>query len=451
MKLSCLPFKPSTLFSRFPVWLLLLLLPVGCYSVHLLNKQPVPLRQDYFPAVRLADQHGIVVASVAELSCDSLSPLRLQVKLQHSAQAFTPTFVVHTDNRLHTEIDGLVLTPPSEVRPNYQQLRQTLCHAIVRRGNLFYGTADDMLLNALTTWLQVLSPPCQIKLRPVHGFQCELLAPAAQPEEKPLQRIKRRMVRTWQRQPYLLTRRLAIAIDLAQILTAGQAQQLTRFCQVLQNSLVRELPLIFTSKRWQQSICNTTEDDATRLTHATLGLELAVREITLFKQLFERASHRGNVAVRLSAPLSHRFWVRLTPTADTRATTVQHYQQVLARHQHHKNEQGCWHPFFSETTRLHNLAKDIGLHAGRCAAKQYPSSPTTANNDLLGNYLVASITSETEFAISNGRSKFLRLPSGTYDYRISHLPNYYLPASRAETASGSMQWRKQRRNHQVLR
>ena len=449
MKLSCLPFKTSATFS-FSASLLLLLLSFGCYSVHLLQQPSTLPPQDFFPTVRFADQHGVVVAKVSELSCDTLSPLRLQVKLHGTSQTLTPSFVVHADNTLHPEIDGLVLTPPQGVRPDYLQLRQTLCRAVTRRGSFFYGTADNLLLSSLATWLQVLSPPCQITHQPVRGFHCELLAPASPPARKTLARIKRRMVSAWQRQPYLLTRRLAIAIALAQILTAGEAQRLTRFCHVLRHSFGRELPLIFTSVRWQQSVCKT-QDAAASLKHAALGLELAVREITLFQQFFERASHRGNVAVSIAAPLSHRFWVLLTPTAETRATTVRQYQQVLAARDPDNSAAHCWHPFFSENIRLHHLAQAIGLHAGYCGAVRYQPLPASASHDLFGHYLVASMTSETEFAISNGRTKFLILPSGTYDYRISPLPNYYLPASRPAVARGSMQWRKQRRNHQVLR
>ncbi len=447
MRLSCSLFKTSAIAS-FLAPLSLLWLSFGCYSVRLLKKTSPPPPQDFFSVVRFSDEHGVVVASASELSCTTLSPLRLQVKLHSGSQVYRPSFVIHADNKLHTEIDGLVLTPSPGLQPDYLQLRQTLCRAVTRRGHFFYGHADSELLRSLSAWLQVLSPPCLIKFRPVRGFHCELPVPAVRPERKTLERIKLRMVRAWQRQPYLLTRRLAIAVDLAQILSDGEAARLTRFCQVLRNSSVRELPLAFTSTRWQQSVCNT--QDAS-LKHAALGLQLAVREITLFKHLFERASHRGNVAVRIAAPLSHRFWVLLTPTAATRATTVRHYQQVLATRDPHKSTPTCWHPFFSENMRLHHLAQAIGLHTGRCGTVLYPPLPATARNDLLGNYLVASITSETEFAISNGRTKFLRLPSGTYDYRISPLPNYYLPASRTAVAHGSMQWREQRHNHQVLR
>ena len=384
----------------------------------------------------------------ADLSCDRAVPLRLQVKLHSQPHVFTPTLVISPDNRLHLEIDGLASA--TTAKPDYRRWQHQLCHAIARRGNLFYGSADPDLLSAITAWLQELSPPCRVTYRSAHGYYCEILAPPSRSHQRALARIKQRMVRRWQRQPYLLARRLAIALDLAQILNDGNAQQLVRFCHVLHNSYVRELPLIFTSKRWQQSVCYA-HDHEMSLQHAAFGLRLAVREISLFKQLFERASRRGNVALKLAAPLSHRFWVQLTPTAETRATTAQQYQQVLASHPRPTSAAQCWHPFFSETHRLHKLAQAVGLHDGHCTATHYPSNALRDEHDLLGDYLVTSITSETEFVVSNGRSKFLRLPSGTYDYHISHLPNYYLPASPAKIATGSMQWRDQRRNHQVLR
>ena len=432
MKLSCLPFKTSSIFN-LTASLLLLSLSLSCYRVSLLPQPPMLPRQGSFPTVRFADEHGVVVARAAELSCDTLSPLRLQIKLYGLPQVLTPSFVVRADNTWHVEIDALVLTSAHDLRPDYLQLRRTLCRAIAPRGRLFYGTADRELLSTLASWLQVLSPPCHIKFRPTHGFHCELRAPASQPERETLARIKRRMVNTWQRQPYLLTRRLAVAIDLAHILTDGEAQHFTRFCHILRNSFVRELPLSFTSKRWQLSVCDTRDEEA-RLKHAALGLELAVREITLFKQLFERASHRGNVAVRISAGErpGKRFWLELMPEKDVISGVEQSYQTILET----RAPSGCWHPLLIDSMPL---ARAIGLVD---ACGNYPSFVTDAQ---VADYFIDSITSEMVFAISNGRTKFLRLPSGNYRYRISHMPNYYLPSSTTEVAHGNLQWQKHSR------
>lgn len=433
MKLSCLPFKTSSAFS-FPALLLLLWLSLACYRVHLLPQSPPSPRQNSFPTVRFADEHGVVVARAAELSCDTSSPLRLQVKLYGvPPRVLTPSFVVYADNTWHAEIDALVLTSAHDPRPAYLQLRQTLCRAITRRGRFFYGTADSKLLSSLASWLQVLSPPCHIKFRPTHGFHCELGAPTSQPERETLERIKRRMVGAWQRQPYLLTRRLAIAIDLADIVTDGKAQHLTRFCHILRNSFVRELPLSFTSTRWQRSVCDRRDAEAS-LKHAALGLELAVREITLFKQLFERVSHRGNVAVRISAGErpGKRFWLELRPEKDVIAGVEQSYRAILKT----RAPVGCWHPLLIDSMPL---ARAIGL-VDSCG--NYPSFVT---DEQVADYFIDSITSERDFAISNGRTKFLRLPRGNYRYRISHMPNYYLPSSTTEVAHGNLQWRERSR------
>lgn len=421
-----------------------------CHSAHFLGERQPHVYRDLFDTVRLQDEHGVVVAKALSLACHATYPLRLQVKLHSAAQVFVPTFVVSANNTQHVEIDGHIIADErllAQPQHAYLQLREVLCRTVTRRGQLFYADAA-VVVRALSAWLQLLAPPCHTVRRSAHGFSCELRWPELPSRTAALLKIKRRMVSAWQRQPYLLTRRLAIAIELSRLLAADDASRLPRFCRILQSSDPQELPLIFTSKRWQRGVCNQHRDN---LSIAALGLELAWRELFLFKKLFERASYRGNVAVKLDAPMRNRFWVMLTPTAATLAVTVQQYQQVLAAYPHTVRFDNCWQPFFAENEQLAALAKAAGLHAGRCAATNYPQRITAEARSKFSSYLVASITSETEFVVSNGRMKFLHLPSGTYDYRISYLPNYYLPTSNEEVARGSMRWHNKRRNHQVLR
>ena len=439
MRWSCLLFKKLT----FPNPLLFALLS-SCYSMHIIKESAPPAPPDTFAKIRLIDRHGIVAAIVPTLSCHHLQPLRLQVKLHSAAPVFTPTLVIHPDDSRYIEIDGHVIR--ASPQPIYMQLRQAMCHSITRRGHLFYAKADEPLLDILSEWLQLLSP-CQISYRSAQGFYCKLNNVAKRSQQRQLQQIKRRMVTRWQRQPYLLMRRLAITLDLARIVTAADFDQLPRFCHILQGSYPQELPLIFTSNRWQQSVCNAKDSS----TSAALGLELALREIKLFQQLFERASHRGNIALRISAPMQHRFWVMLTPTTTTLTTTMQQYQQLLAAQPPPAAATHHWHPFFAENTQLNNLARALGLHIGNAAMHFYPATRLHDTNNIFGNYLVTSITSETEFIVSNGRTKFLRLPSGDYDYRVAHLPNYYLPNTNAEVARGSLRWHNRYRNYQVIR
>ena len=69
-------------------------------------------------------------------------------------------------------------------------------------------------------------------------------------------------------------------------------------------------------------------------------------------------------------------------------------------------------------------------------------------------YIRESIASETEFPITNGRSKIIRLPKGDYRYAIRQnsgpfSEEFYLPKKKI-TASGSIKWTK-RRPHVVIR
>ena len=63
-------------------------------------------------------------------------------------------------------------------------------------------------------------------------------------------------------------------------------------------------------------------------------------------------------------------------------------------------------------------------------------------------YLAESITSETEFVISNGRAKLLRLPIGTYTYELHGLPDdqnsWDNAAANGPKSVGTVQWNKGR-------
>jgi hypothetical protein len=64
------------------------------------------------------------------------------------------------------------------------------------------------------------------------------------------------------------------------------------------------------------------------------------------------------------------------------------------------------------------------------------------------NYLFASIASETEFPISNGRGKVLRLPVGNYSYVVKqNLQNFQPPPSNPDQVSrGEIAWGPRKAN-----
>ena len=456
MKRLILPFGKSLFCST--------LLLFACHSVRSLQRIEPPVAKFSFSGIKLIDRNGGVVANVISLGCDFASPLYLRVRIASAVHDFELS-LLFTSGTMRAELNEFVFDLPAGEVAGF---REALCHSASRWGNAYVNAE---ILHQIEAWLQVIAPPCQLSYLPSGGFYCALEHREGPRIKSGLVKLQAGMTR-WQRQPYLITRRLALALELANIVTTkdlnGKKQtspgirkkhrlasvlhhhlplaenmrsKLANFCQILRSSHMKELPVVFTSNRWQSGICSSSNLDET-ISVAYFGLVWAYEEISLFHKLFEQTSHPGNLSVmiaRRSRP-GKKFWLTLTPTLDVVAGVIDHYHRILATYRSVTNRRSfCWHPVFSETPRIRALAQAIGLI----------SCPD--NIDMaVGNYFVESITSETEFAISNGMSKFLRLPPGTYRYVISHLPNYYLPSSTTAVSSGYIRWQGKRGTRQSI-
>ena len=432
--------------------------------MRLLQEIEPPMAGSFFAGIKLIDRGGGVVANIVSLACGPVSELRLRMRIASAVHDLELT-LFFADGVMRAELDKFIFDLPTE---GVADFRTDLCRSASRWGNA-YASASTM--RKIETWLQVISPPCRLSYLPSGGFYCALAYQNGLKIKTDLMKLRARIMR-WQRQPYLIMRRLALTLELANIVVAQTSEdrkrnnigvraeleltsiphlrllseqdlrnKLANFCRVLRNSYVKELPLVFTSDRWQSGLCVSRSLDET-ISVARFGLERAYEEIYLFRKLFEQTSHMGDVSVmiaRKSRP-GQKFWLTLTPSPDVTAGVIDSYHRILATHQSVAERRNfCWHPVFSETSCIKALAQAIGLI----------SCPD--NVDMaVGNYFVESITSETEFAISNGMSKFLLLPPGTYSYIISHLPNYYLPSSTTAVSRGYIKWQERKRNKQLI-
>ena len=402
------------------------LLMFSCYSVmHLPPASSPVLPRTFWPRVQLLDGDGTVFAGIEALSCSPRASGELQVRIGSASHTFTITFKrarhsgwqVTDGDRVITRFDGMA-----------ELFFARLCRQVVRKRGVFVAQLRTEQLIELERWLSVVSPPCRFSYLTHRGFYCALKHRDLAVIVAGLKRIQRRVVDRWQRQPYLLVRRLNIALQLAQSLTANEP--LDTFCRLLQVSYSSELPLVFNDTKWRSGVCaHTVIEEA--ITVAYNGLELAYQEIQLFTKLFERTSKMGNVAVRISADErpGKRFWLELIPETDVISGVERSYRAILDTHP----PSGCWHPLLTGTM---SLARAIGL-VDSCG--NYPSFVA---NTQIASYFIDSIASEMAFAISNGRVKLLRLPKGNYRYRIAHTPNYYLPSSTTEVAYGNLQWQE---------
>ena len=239
------------------------------------------------------------------------------------------------------------------------------------------------------------------------------------------------MIRRWSRQPYLLARRLAVGVDLAQALEAKDVEhRLDVFCRMVQVSLPIELPATLASRRWQAAVC-APGPLPHRAEAAGFGLAKSVAEIDFMRQLFERTSRLGFLALHIpsSQAPSREVLISLTPEADVADNLARETARLWLSDddpgQGGDMPRACWHPVFAEDASLLKLARQLAMagEAGRVVCADTSAGQELSKRFAPERYFAESITSETQFVLTNGRAKTLRLPTGRYSYTIRPLPD----------------------------
>ena len=318
------------------------------------------------------------------------------------------------------------------------------------------------------SWLSQIAPDCTT-IKPVFEPQTEHTQAEPQanwychlPEVDPakanneLVSIRTTMIRRWSRQPYLLARRLAVGVELAEtLLSKNPEKRLDVFCRIIKGSLAVELPATVASKRWQNAVCNTHGDQ--RISAARFGLGKTTAEISFMRQLFDRTSRLGFLSLRIpvaEAP-GRDILVSLTPMADVTDNVARETARLwLGESPNSKinfdaeSPRSCWHPVYAEDSGLMRLARYLTLsgEAKKVACEESDMVPNDAFAPA--RYFAESITSETEFIATNGHAKMLRLPSGRYAYKLRVLPENFDDWDDAsqvsEGATGEITWEAKR-------
>jgi hypothetical protein len=394
--------------------------------------------------VATAEADAPVLASLtSDVDCDADTPtarvVEAAVTLDATFGAFALVFTVSEATPGQEAVRGsveerrLTLTP---TKPWLAEFTRRLCSeaaADTRR-----VLADDALVAELRHWLEQTAPDCLEIDAPAAagaaapGWRCKL--PRAEPASAraELASIQAAMVRRWNRQPYLLARRLAVGSSLAVALaTTDDGHALDVFCNVVKHSLPVELPATLSSKRWQTAACGPG-DLETRRAAAAMGLAKTVAEIDFLKQLFEKTSKLGHLAVRIpsaDAP-TRNLLVSLLPEPDVIDNLAKEAATLAEPENGAKDKtdtvraeaRACWHPLYGEDDTLLALARHLAL-AGDApqVACDLPASGVAST--AAQHWLAESIAGETEFVVTNGRSKTLRLPAGNYRYTLRALPD----------------------------
>ncbi len=301
--------------------------------------------------------------------------------------------------------------------PVKAELIKQACEAKAKNAGETSLTLTQPQVMQLREWMLLLAPDCK-QMEPAQGgFACRMETLGAQKAKDALTAIQTTMIRRWSRQPYLLARRLAIGISLAHALENDkQGPALDTLCKIMKSSLPVELPAVMSSKRWQKAACDKNNVDRVRV--AGFGLAKTVTEIDFMKQLFESTSRLGFLSVRvpMDALPNKELLVSLAPGADVADNLTKETARLTT------GVAACWHPAFGETNELLKLARQLSLagEATRVACAELPEGAKARG--ATERYIAESITSETEFVITNGRAKTLRLPTGSYKYTLRSLP-----------------------------
>lgn len=297
-------------------------------------------------------------------------------------------------------------------------------------------------------WLTRIAPDCDMEPNQA-GWSCALPTIDSGLAQSELDGIHRTMISRWNRQPYLISRRLAVTRSLAQaVREPGADERLNTLCRVIGFALPAELPLAMASNSWQDHVCKTPSTNRVQI--ARIGLNKALDEIDFLRKLFEQNSKLGTLIVRIprvNVP-TRDVWISLKPAVEESTNVKPHH--------------ACWHPMFKDQDDFMNAARQLELlsETDGSSCDSVVVATTAASNAVAKEdkargvkpldatrYLAESITSETEFVITNGQSKLLRLPMGTYTYIVRP---HSEALSELETdpnitpSTGTIVWTKQR-------
>jgi hypothetical protein len=286
----------------------------------------------------------------------------------------------------------------------------------------------DTLPDRLQTFLSEVAPDCLISLNQGEGWQCELKSQTLAESVNTLDRIKTNMIQKWTRQPYILMRRMAVTHQFAQALNQRDPHaSLDRICKVMALSTGAELPLAFANQRWRKQVCYQLNGEK-RVTLANAALSKSVQELELLHGLVENSSRSGllQVKIPMAQVPSKDLWITLTPSTTTFDTIKETIDATLVERRANKDKKNtsCWHPLFGGDDKSTIVAKQLIL----TGFSEHKDCTLTGGGDekleqsMSFNYLNDSISGETEFMVTNGQSKMLRLPLGLYTYNIRDIP-----------------------------
>jgi hypothetical protein len=430
--------------------------------------RPLDLEGPLLEVVRLKDGNPLTIARLVQPTCsDSMASapaMHLRIDLNSSVGSHVIDLTVKsrsrrpsadplTNDSVRADVEGYRMSFP--VAGSIASDLWSKACAESKSSNPNRIVLGDSEIDQIRDWLEIVSPDCDQLTFGAGGWTCHF--PSIDPDvaREELTGIQSTMISRWSRQPYLLARRVAIGLTLAQALREGreprEGAQLDVFCRIISAALPIELPATLASRRWQAAVCGG--ESKHRRAAALFGLTKTVTEIDFMRQLFERTSRLGHLTLKIPASQvpGSQILIRLAPEADVADNLAYETARLWATDNNESGEidntpKSCWHPVYGEHPRLLNLARQLGMtgDATRLACEEVREYRGPSPFPSTERYFADSVTSETEFIVQNGRSKTLRLPAGKYSYTLRVLPDdpeiWDDVSQQSPTASGVITW-----------
>jgi len=313
---------------------------------------------------------------------------------------------------------------------------------------------DPEAYKYIATLLEKSVPGCHIGILK-DSLSCAVPYHSAKDNLEILKGIKLSLVRQVKRVPYLLSRRLTLAENLAALLnTKRWEERLQSFCGVMNSSLPLERPIIVSSKLWRNALC-TKDVSPHKYEVALIVLSKAVEEISFMHFLQDEANLAGNLSVHVQSallPASKKVWVKLEAAPETimdlmlasektrriAALSSEHLPKKKRGHRRKpkddedelekvtasevKTPRACWFPGFSTKEHFFQPGRYIGLW-GNHAEASCPQRETKTEIADVARYFMETISAETTFELSESNEKPLSLPAGPYLYTVYEIPD----------------------------
>ena len=355
-------------------------------------------------------------------------------------------------SKIMIEIDGRKIFLTKSAVPSSEAVAK-ICNAWRADPAKRIWTSEPQLRTTITGWLNEFAPDCNFKETSAQGWLCDMKKSNPKEVARQIAGMQAHMIQKWSRHPYSLTRKLAVARNLADSINEGFSETgFSRFCKILKTSTVEELPVVFSAPRWSQNVCAVGIDGELRLKIAEIGLEMALSEQVFLHQLVEESSLLGLLQIKIPhASISNRdFWITLSPAADVAQSVLSSSEEIGGIPA--TAAFGCWHPIYGAAVKSMNLAAHLNLLAQQKEVSCANAEPEGNPGLVSGEYMSNSILGETEFLVGNGNSKILRLPKGQYSYVIHGLPanaRQWQPSESDVHSAGQISW-LDKRPHAVI-